>query len=50
MLEKKLSKPHLVAKRKLNRITGADKKPAKQLPDTSRILWLPAIPKTGTDP
>ena len=51
----KTSKPRLVAKRtakgtrKLVRISGSDKKPPKQLPDTSQIPWFPSLPKTGTD-
>lgn len=55
MPSKKHAKLGLVARRtektnkKLIRVSGSNKKPAKQPPDTSRIPWFPPLPKTGTD-
>ncbi len=49
MRSKKRTKPRLVAKRNNKRSKAVDKKLPQQLPDTSRIPWFSALPKTGTD-
>jgi len=49
MRVKKQSRPRLLAKQKSKRSKAVDKKIPKPLPDTSRIPWFPALPKTGTD-
>ena len=49
MGSKKQTKPRPLPKRNRKCVRTVDKKVSKPLPDTSRIPWFSALPKTGTD-